>query len=263
FVSEGHAFFRELLVKNESILNFLDSDFAMLNSRLAEHYGTGPVSGVELKRVSLPEDSIRGGVLTMGGVLKVTANGTNTSPVERGVFVLENILGKPTPPPPPNIPGIEPDIRGAQTIREQLEKHRESESCRGCHQAIDPPGFALENFDPVGNWRERYLAWVPAKGHEDKGWGSVQPKQEVDSSGIYRGGQPFDSIEEFKAIMLSEKDAFTRCFVTKMMAYATGREMGFSDRAEIDRVSQSVAEKGYGLRTVIDEVVKSEIFNRP
>ncbi|HEV7404287.1 MAG TPA: DUF1592 domain-containing protein, partial [Chthoniobacteraceae bacterium] len=141
-VREGEGFFRQMLQEDLPIADFLDSDWAMLNQRLAEHYGIEGVKGIELRKVKLPAESVRGGVLTQAGVLKVTANGTNTSPVMRGVWVLENILGEPVPPPPPNTGGIEPDIRGAVTIREQLAKHRSTASCMACHSRIDPPGFA-------------------------------------------------------------------------------------------------------------------------
>ena len=130
----------------------------MLNERLAAHYGLPPVGGVALRRVALPADSLRGGLLTQASVLKVTANGTTTSPVLRGAWIMERILGKPPPPPPPGVPAVEPDTRGATTIREQLDKHRTVASCAACHAKIDPPGFALESFDVIGGWRDRYRA---------------------------------------------------------------------------------------------------------
>src|SRR5262249_4870051 len=132
------------------------SDFSMLNGRLAKHYGIPGVDGWTFRKVKLPADSHRGGVMTMASVLKVTANGTNTSPVTRGAWVLDRLLGTPPPPPPANVPAIEPDIRGATTIRQQLAKHRQIDTCAACHAKIDPPGFALESFDPIGAWRENY-----------------------------------------------------------------------------------------------------------
>ena len=166
-VWEGEGFFRQLIIDDLPIVNLLDSNWAMLNQRLAEHYGIEGVHGIELRKVTLPPGSVRGGVLTQAGVLKVTANGTTTSPVLRGVWVLENILGEPTPPPPPNVGGIEPDIRGARTVREQLDKHRHVESCSVCHRKIDPPGFALESFDPIGDYRENYLRWHATNAKRD------------------------------------------------------------------------------------------------
>ena len=155
-VQETQLFFDELLKENLSVRNFVDSDFAMLNGRLATHYGIPDVYGVEFRKVALKPEYHRGGVLTQASVLKVTANGTSTSPVLRGVWVLDRIMGQPVPPPPPNVPAVEPDIRGATNIREQLAKHRATENCSSCHSRIDPPGFALENFDVIGGWRDRY-----------------------------------------------------------------------------------------------------------
>jgi hypothetical protein len=153
---ETRSFITVLIQQNLSTANIINSDFAMLNKRLAEHYGIPGVNGVELQKIKLPADSHRGGVLTQASVLKVSANGTNTSPVVRGVFVMDRILGIEPPPPPPGIPGVEPDIRGATTLRELLDKHRNSDSCNGCHRMIDPPGFALESYDVIGGWRERF-----------------------------------------------------------------------------------------------------------
>ena len=141
-VVETVRFFREVLDHDRPLLEFVDSDWTFLNERLAKHYGIDGVAGQNLRRVPLPPGSVRGGVLTQASVLKVTANGTSTSPVVRGAWVLENILGQPSPPPPPNIAAIEPDIRGAGTVREQLAKHRDVESCALCDSRIDPPGFA-------------------------------------------------------------------------------------------------------------------------
>jgi len=155
-INETESFFAELLNKNLPVSNLIHSDFAMLNSRIAAHYGIEGVTGEEFRRVSLPAGSPRGGILTQASVLKVTANGTTTSPVLRGSWVIKRLLGRPSPPPPANVGTIEPDTRGATTIREQLAKHRTSESCAGCHRNIDPPGFALESFDVIGGFRDRY-----------------------------------------------------------------------------------------------------------
>ena len=157
-IRETELFFDEVLKNDLSLTNFVASDFTMLNGRLARHYGIPGVDGWEFQKKTLPPGSHRGGVLTMASVLKVTANGTTTSPVLRGAWVLDRILGTPPPPPPDNVPAIDPDIRGARTIREQLAKHRSIESCAACHRKIDPPGFALESFDCIGGWRDNYRA---------------------------------------------------------------------------------------------------------
>ena len=153
-LKETTLFFNEVLSHDLPVTHFVSSDFTFLNARLARHYRIPGIDGMEMRKVQLPPDSHRGGLLTMGSILKVTANGTTTSPIVRGAWVLERILGTPPPKPPANISAIEPDIRGATTIREQLAKHRTEASCASCHREIDPPGFALESFDVIGGWRE-------------------------------------------------------------------------------------------------------------
>ena len=157
-VEETRAFFAELLHNDLPARNLVASDFVMVNDRLAALYGLPDVQGSQIRRVALPKDSVRGGLLTQASVLKVTANGTTTSPVLRGAWITERILGQPVPPPPPAVPAVEPDIRGATTIREQLDKHRTQATCSACHARIDPPGFALESFDVFGGWRDHYRA---------------------------------------------------------------------------------------------------------
>lgn len=260
-VWESEAFFREVLTRDLDCRNFLDSDFAMLNQRLAEHYGIEGVSGLNLRPVSLPENSSRGGVLTQASVLKVTANGTTTSPVLRGAWVLENILGQTIPPPPPNTPGIEPDIRGATTVREQLDLHRSNESCNRCHQYIDPPGFALESFDPVGQYRDHYLRWVVS--NAEKGWGRVSQGAEVDASGRLSSGETFNDIYGFKALLLDQSDAFQACLTEKLASYLLGREMGFSDRPKLREILEITKDEGNGLRSLIHNLTQHELFRQP
>ena len=259
---ESRAFFRELLDKDRSIHSFISADFAMLNGRLARHYGIPGVQGLAMRRVSLPADSVRGGVLTQAAVLKVTANGTNTSPVTRGVWVLENILGRPTPPPPPNIAGIEPDIRGATTIREQLAKHRDTASCQICHRRIDPPGFALESFDPVGQFRQHYRRFQVNPEHADKGWGRVVQASAVDATGHLSSGAEFADIREFKALLAAEPAEFASCLSSKLMSFGLGRELGFSDRPSIATLVANSAKSGDGFRALIHAIVASDTFRR-
>ncbi len=268
-VAETEAYFAEILRGDRSLLEFVDSDWAMLNRRLAEHYGIPGVEGLELRRVSLPRDSPRGGVLTQGAILKVTANGTNTSPVIRGVWVLDRILGRPAPPPPAGIPAVEPDIRGVTTLREQLAKHRNVPSCAGCHSKIDPPGFALESFDVIGAWRDRYRSlgagervdrYVDAHARVRVQYRLGPP---VDASGALPGGAAFKDIREFKRLLLEDKDGLARALAGKLLAYALGRGVGFSDRGEIERIVQSVKGKGYGFRALVHEIVGSRAFRSP
>jgi len=261
-VDESIGFFRELLSKDLDIVNFLDSDFAMLNRRLAAHYGIAGVDTLKVAPVKLPEGCLRGGVLTQGAVLKVTANGTNTSPVLRGVWVLENILGRRIPPPPPNITGIEPDIRGAVTIREQLAKHRDVAMCNQCHQHIDPPGFALESFDPVGHFRKNYAKWVTPPPPANPEWGHLADGAVVDPAGKTAAGQPFSGIAEFKKLLLEHRKEFAHCLAEKLLTYALGRELGYSDRDEIEAVVRTTAQDGNGLRRLIVTIVQNPLFSR-
>jgi len=262
-IEESHAFFRTVLDDDLPLRSFLDSDFAMLNGRLGEHYGIDSADGVEVRRTPLPQGSIRGGVLTQGAVLKVTANGTSTSPVPRGVWVLENLLGQTVPPPPPNAGGIEPDIRGATTIREQLDKHRRNESCNVCHRHIDPPGFALESFDPTGKFREQYLRFQVNPEHADKGWGRVVPAGKVDPSGVLSTGERFADLRELKQHLLKSEERFARCLTEKLMTFALGRELGFSDRDAVDAIRKRNLAEGGGLRSLVHAIIESPTFKTP
>ncbi len=268
-VEETERFFREVLEKNLSLASFLDSDWTFLNERLARQYGIDGVRGETLRKVTLPPGSVRGGVLTQASVLKVTANGTNTSPVLRGVWVLQNILGKPTPPPPPGVPAIEPDIRGATTLREQLTKHRNVEACAVCHRRIDPPGFVLENFDVIGGWRDWYRTSGQGAAVERyaDAHASVRVRyrkgKPVDATGQTAQGRPFGDIRDFKKLLLEDKDGFTRCLAEKLLTVALGRAVGFSDRPALDAIVAAVRKQDYGFRALIHEIVQSELFRGP
>lgn len=260
---ETRAFITELVQSNLGIASIIQSDFAMLNNRLARHYGIPGVSGIALQKVKLPPDSRRGGVLTQASVLKVSANGTNTSPVVRGVFVMDRILGMEPPPPPPGVPGVEPDIRGATTLRELLDKHRNSETCNGCHRVIDPPGFALENYDVIGGWRDRFRSIEQGDRVDLKVEGrKVRYKlgPPVDATGELPGGATFANMSDFQKILLAGQERVARCVIEKLLTFATGRPMGFSDRSELDRLVAASKAKGHGLRDLVHSVVQSEIF---
>ncbi len=261
-VEESRAFFRRVLAEDRSIFEFLDSDYAMLNERLARHYQVDGVVGTKIRPVPLPDDSVRGGVLAQAAILKVTANGTNTSPVVRGVWVLENILGQHLPPPPADIPALEPDLRGATTVRERLEKHRADESCRSCHRSIDPPGFALESFDPVGGFRTNYIRFQVNPKFVEQGWGSFVNGAEVDSSGITTRGESFDDINGFRKLLLKHRKDFARCLIEKLFTYGLGRELGISDREEVERIAAEAVDKDCGLKTLLRMIVSSPIFQR-
>lgn len=260
-IREAELFFEEILKHNLSVTNFTASNFTMLNGRLAKHYGIPGVDGWQFQRVALPAESHRGGVMTMAGVLKVTANGTTTSPVLRGAWVLDRLLGTPPAPPPDDISAIDPDIRGATTIREQLTKHRTDEACAVCHRHIDPPGFALESFDCIGGFRDRYR--VTGNGDSVVIDGRRMPYHrgmKVDPADVAADGTPFANIDEFKEILLRDKPRLARAIAQKLVIYATGRAPLSGDRAAVDAIVADSAEQGYGLRTMIHSLVQSDLF---
>jgi hypothetical protein len=212
----------------------------------------------------LPSDSPRGGFMTQASVLKVTANGTTTSPVLRGSWIMERVLGKPPPPPPPNVPAIEPDIRGATTIRAQLEQHRKLPTCAACHAKIDPAGFALENFDVMGGYRTLYRALgegekVPGFGHGGQPF-EFHEGQLVDSSGVLPDGRAFQNVHELKALLLADQRQIARNLVQQLVVYGTGAAVQFGDRPQIEVILDRSAAKQYGVRTLIKEIVLSDLF---
>lgn len=264
-VLETRSFLRKLIRDNLPIENLVKSDFAMLNERLAQHYGIAGVEGPAIRAVPQSADSLRGGLLSQASVLKVSANGTNTSPVIRGVWVMQRIVGKPPQPPPPGIPGVEPDIRGATTLRELLDKHRDMDNCRSCHTMIDPPGFALECFNPIGGYRERFRSLGEGERVNLEVAGRrVRYKlgQQVDASGVFPDGRRFDGYREFRDQLAQDSETLAIAFVTKLLTFATGREMGFSDRPIIDGIVAESQSGGYRIRDLIELVVASEAFRR-
>jgi hypothetical protein len=269
-VRETHLFFNELLKENLGVRNFIDSDFAMLNGRLAKHYNIPDVYGVDFRKVALKPEYHRGGVITHASVLKVTANGTTTSPVVRGVWMLDRIMGKPVPPPPANVPAIEPDIRGAVTIRELLAKHRQTENCASCHTRIDPPGFALENYDVIGGWREKYRIVVSDRkfavnnrfGPLGKYLAAYQYGLglPVDSGDTLPDARTFKTVEDFKKLILADPEQIARSITEKLMVYSTGHTVGFNDQKAINAILADAKKSDYGLRTLVHSIVASELF---
>ena len=258
-LKETSLFFDEVLKKDLPLTNFVSSDFTFLNARLAKHYGIPGVEGMEMRKVSLPPDSHRGGVLTMGSVMKVTANGTTTSPVIRGSWVLERILGTPPPKPPADVEAIEPDIRGATTIRDQLAKHRKVESCNSCHSKIDPPGFALESFDVIGGWRDHYRALTNG-GEKDASGRRVKTGLAIDPSDELPDGRRFHNIDEYKQLLLEDKDQLARSLTEKLLAYSTGAAPSKADKPQINAIVRHMRDNKYGFRSLIHEIVQSPMF---
>ncbi len=249
-VLETRAYVSELIRKNLGVEHLVDSDFAFLNGRLARHYRTdatvAPGGGLQKVALSKSPKEVRGGLITQAAILKVTADGTSTSPVVRGVFINERILGQPIPPPPPGVSAIEPDIRGATSIRDQLDKHRSDPSCASCHMTIDPPGFALESFDPVGGWRTRY-------GIDEKG-------VKVNPSGNTPDGQAFDDLFAWKKIYRERDEQLARGFAEQFLTYATGAPIQFGDNKIVDELVNQSKESNFGLQSLVQEAIHSSIF---
>ncbi|MEZ6140288.1 MAG: DUF1592 domain-containing protein [Zavarzinella sp.] len=262
-IEETRSYVQQMIQENRPISEIIDSDWTMLNERLARHYQISGVTGHEFRKVKLDKSSHRGGIITHGSILKVTANGTSTSPVVRGAWLLDRILGEPPAPPPPGIPGVEPDIRGATTLREQLDKHRDSTTCNSCHRSIDPPGFALEQFDPIGGFRERYRILVSGKTKVDylsldtsRGTRRVAVGPKVNPSGITENGKSFADINEYKQLLLQDTTQIRRAFISKLVVYATGKRLQFTHRSEIARL----AEPDDGLKEAIFRLITSPLF---
>ena len=264
---ESEHFFAEMLRHDRSVTEFVESDWTFLNHRLARHYGIPGVDGVEFRKVALKPEYHRGGVMTHAGVLKVTANGTYTSPIVRGVWLLEQIIGRPPDDPPPDVAAIEPDIRGATTLREQIEKHRQIAACAACHAKIDPPGFALESYDVIGGFRTRYRSFSGFKGKHElvpldnyPELKKVYVAAEVDPSGVTHDGRAFDDLAGFKASLLAEPDQIARAVTRQLLTYATGADIEFADREAVERIVSTVKREDYGLRSIIHEIVQSRVF---
>ncbi|MDB4331793.1 DUF1592 domain-containing protein [bacterium] len=268
-IEETELFFKDLLDQDRELSEFIDSDHAFLNQRLAEHYGIDGIEGLNVRRVKLPQDSVRGGILTQASILKLTANGTNTSPVMRGNWVLERLLDRTIPPPPSGVAAVEPDIRGATTVRQLLEKHRSEPSCSNCHRWIDPPGMALENFDAIGGWRDTYRTLGEGKRpifSQDPhtfAWIRYRHGLPVNASGITEKGEAFQDILDFKRILLTQQTTVTRCITKQLLTYSLGRQLGFSDRDAIDQIAGTITEQKSGIRSLIEQIVTHDLFRRP
>ncbi len=248
-VPQVDAFFGDVLKRNGPIRDFIDSDYTFMNNRLGELIYQQNVVGENLRKVKL-KDQRRGGLLTMPAVMTVTANGVDTSPIVRGVYVLENILGTPPPPPPPDVEPFSPDLRGLKTLKEQLASHRNQQACHSCHQKIDPMGFALESFDPIGRWRDHYPK-------VDKKARQATP---IDPTASLMDGREIKDLLEFKALLLEREPLVVRCLTEKMLTYASGRLLEASDRGEVNRIVAELKQNGNRLRELVHLVVESDVF---
>jgi Protein of unknown function (DUF1592)/Protein of unknown function (DUF1588)/Protein of unknown function (DUF1587)/Protein of unknown function (DUF1585)/Protein of unknown function (DUF1595)/Planctomycete cytochrome C len=260
---ETRRFFHDLLAEDRSVLESIQSDWTYANELLSSLYDLPDIAGYEMRKISLPPQSPRGGVLTQASVLKVTADGAKTSPIIRGKWVNERILGVTLRPPPDNIPKIEPDIRGATTIREQLAKHRNTPACMSCHTVIDPPGFALENFDVIGGWRDFYR--MPS--HTGKvikltrfNGRQVHRGPAVESGYCMPDGRTFADITAYKRMLLEDKERIVSTFTKKLLTYASGAPVQFADRDDIAAIVTETRVKNFGLRSLIHAIVESRPF---
>jgi len=241
---ETWRFIAELIRTDKPVTAIVEADFTYLNAGLARLYDLPTVSGDHLQRINLPADSSRRGLLGQASVLTITANGVETSPVKRGVWVLEKLFGIPPSPPPPDVPPIEPDIRGATTIRQQLEKHRSVQSCADCHAKIDPLGFALESYDPIGQRRITYPNGAA-----------------IDTSGEYRG-QPIRSPADIRDYLVHHPDLLAHNLAHRLLTYALGRPPGFADQPALRRLQSDWKAKGYTLRELIHFITISELMQK-
>jgi len=261
-VMETQATFRRMLDKNLGVREFVAPKWALLNERLAAHYGISGPKGFELREVALPADTPFGGIWTHASTMKVTANGTLTSPIKRGVWMSERLFGIRIPLPPP-VEGISPDVRGAKTLREQLELHRKG-SCSACHAKFDPYGFALESFDVMGQYRTAYrtpdpeLEKLPPAARKGKPlWKDGLP---VDNTGVTPDGKAFAGIRELRELVAKNPGALASGFVRHLLTYATGEPATPVDDPAIAAIAQSAAKDQYGLRSLLHGVVQSEVF---
>jgi|GEM_PF-380224 len=244
---ETYSFIHYVLKENMSVLNFIDSDFAMLNQNLAEFYGVNNVKGNQFRPVAIPKEKHRGGLLSQGAFLTGHSDGVQAHPIKRAVWLKEKILGDPPPPPPPNAPELDPETPGFEslTLKEQLELHRNKASCIDCHLKIDPYGVAFENYDAVGRYQE------------------TMKKKPIDATSKLPDGTEVEGIEGIKEYILNlKRDDFTKSLVEHLYAYALGRDVKFSDDKELNRIVEKVKANDYKFQTVLEEIVLSDSFSR-
>jgi Protein of unknown function (DUF1592)/Protein of unknown function (DUF1588)/Protein of unknown function (DUF1585)/Protein of unknown function (DUF1587)/Protein of unknown function (DUF1595)/Planctomycete cytochrome C len=252
-IAETVGFFTDVLRRNASLREFLDSDWSMLNERLATHYGIAGIRGDALQRVSFKPEDHRGGLLTQASVLSLTSDGTRHRPVHRGVWMLESIIGKPAPPPPANVPALStpaPDAKKT-TVRGKLEQHRSDPNCTACHNKIDPLGIAFDNYDAIGRWRTVETI---------KDGTGADPK--LDPSGVLPDGRKFTDSVELRKILLADVDKFAAAFTEKLATYALRRGMTFSDREELKRIVEQTKATNYPLASIIEALVTSPLFGK-
>jgi hypothetical protein len=275
---ETRLFLKYILDNNRPVSDFLNADYTFLNHDLAMHYGITGIDGSHFRKVSLKGNTQRGGLLGHASILTLSANGVETSPIKRGIWVLENVLGTPPPPPPPDVEPLEPDTRGATTLRQRLEKHRNVEACADCHSKIDPYGFPLENYGPTGRHRENYYVRVRSAGlsffkksgkfkKQDHGIRYapgfaliIRKGAAIDGKAKLSGMSTIDDLSGLQTALVKRHDQFSKALTEKLFIYALGRKMTYRDHHEIERIAHLKPIEKYGFRDLILEVVKSKTF---
>jgi hypothetical protein len=262
---ETRKFFAQVLADDLPVASFVHADWTMLNERLARHYGIPGIEGAEFRKAAIRPEYRRGGVITQASFLKLSTNASYTSPIKRGAWVLERIIGTPPQPPPPDVKAIEPDIRGATTIREQLALHKNVAVCASCHRQIDPHGFALENYDVVGGWRDRYRVKQGGPGIDQQELPNypgrkVNLAKAVEAGGEIADGRPFRDIDEYKRLVLTNPDQLARNMVEKLVVYATGAPPDFADRGVVEQIIRDTQPHRHGLRSLVHAVIQSPMF---
>jgi hypothetical protein len=247
--AETEGVFAYVLREDRNLLELIDADYTFLNERLARHYGITNVAGSDMRLVRLPPDSPRGGVITEGTVLVVTSNPTRTSPVKRGVFILDSILGTPAPPPPPNIPPLEDATKGltnhTPSLRETLAAHRENPMCASCHNRLDPLGLALENFNALGMWRDKELS------------------QPIDASARLITGEEFANVKELKRVLIKNHAGdFYRALTEKLLTYALGRGLEYYDVETVDQIVSRIEKSNGRPSALLSGIVESAPFQK-
>jgi hypothetical protein len=245
FRKETDLFLNAVLRGNRSVVDLLTANFTFVNERLARHYGIPNVEGSYFRRVTLPEGSIRGGLLGQGSLLTLTSYATRTSPVVRGKWVLENLLSAPPPPPPPNIPALKTEASETGkplSMREAMLLHRANPTCAGCHARMDPIGFAMENFDAVGRWRDTDAAGA------------------IDTSGVFPDGTKFDGMAGLKQVLVGRPEQFVSTIAEKLLMYGLGRNLQYYDAPAVRAIVHSAATKNYSFEALVSGVVRSPAF---
>lgn len=258
-VNEALHFFRHLTVNNGPIPDFMSADYSFINADLATVYDVNDIPKDSLFRKYTFTDGRRGGLLGMGSFLSITADSLGTSPIHRAVYVMDNFLGIHPAPPPADVKITEPDVRTARTIREVLEAHRSNKTCSSCHQSIDPYGYAFENFDPVGAWRDKYMARLSQPSRASKRTGKPQGIP-IDASANFASGFEYNDITGFRKFMQTpaNRDRFVRCFITHLLTYANGAEP--NNYLEVEKILQVSAEHDYRMLDTIAAVIDSPLF---